>query len=617
MHRLIPPERFLALSLLLLFVSRSPAAEAPVLIELAATDVPAMRAAIDALRGEGGRALHVFPPNLVIGSVGEAETERLLERGVLRRVFVDPLPDAEIESMPIAERVAFSAFRRLRSETAPAPEGPMHGLPGIGTCGLPLPEAAGKTSDLDACTTTSPNLPLGADCFDTSEFFIGSVAVGVFLLESTGSAYDWSGAEITETTDGVVAGMDWWVSWGGVMADLTFYYDLHIQEPTTYEPITMSEFDEALWIREVMANIGYTPPTAFASCRYYNNDIRNAYETNWAFSMFICDSDSTVNQGLFTNNGYAHAYFGGPWLVMSRYCTWAYNWQNYHDAVPAHETGHIFYATDEYNGVLEFSGYYNQRDYAAPPLCLMNENSLIGPCNRSSRQVGWRDLDSNGVHEVLDMIPETTLDPYPTDPTGDDVLTYTGGAVVTTLDNLNPFGQRHDITLNRITDVKFRVDGGAWTSAIPTDGAFDDYAEDYYFDTPPLSAGTHIIEAQAVNTPGLTDTTFASDTVTVTASTVVAGSLPAVTPLRAAPNPMNPRASIAFSLSGAARGSLAVYSASGRLVRNLAETVFAAGGHEFVWDGRDDAGREVPSGAYFVRLVTGDRVESVRTLVIR
>ncbi len=368
----------------------------------------------------------------------------------------------------------------------------------------------------------------------------------------------------------------------------------------------------------MLADLGYTPASAWTAGRYYNNDIRNLFETNWAFSIFACDSDPSVNEGRFTNNGYAHAYFGGPWMVMARYCTWAYNWQNYFDAVPAHEAGHIFYATDEYNGVLEFSGYYNQRDYNQWVVCLMNENDLSGPCIRSARQVGWRDLDSNGVFEVLDVLPETALDPYPVDPTSEPVLNYTGSAFVTTLDNLNPWGQRHDITLNRIVDVKVRVGGGAWQSATAADGTFDDYTEDYFFATPFLPPGTHVVETYAVHSAGLADTTFARDTVTVEAPTaVVAGAPPAAQPLRAAPNPMNPSASVAFSLEEPAEGTLAVFSAGGRLVRDLARGSFGAGGHAYVWDGRDGAGRDAPSGVYFIRLRTTTRSESVRTLLVR
>ncbi len=214
MSRLGTESRRFVVSLALLALPFATASAAPVLFELNASDVPAMHEAILALRAEGARPLHVFPPNHVIAELGEASESRLRERGVVRALFADPLGDSEIDAKSTLDRIAHSAFRRLRTAPAPAPIDPMHPLPGIPTCGLPLPDALGKTADLDSCTTTTPNLPFGADCNDLSEFFIGSVAVGVFLLESAGSAYDWTPAEITETTDGVVAGMDHWIALG-------------------------------------------------------------------------------------------------------------------------------------------------------------------------------------------------------------------------------------------------------------------------------------------------------------------------------------------------------------------------------------------------------------------
>ena len=45
-----------------------------------------------------------------------------------------------------------------------------------------------------------------------------------------------------------------------------------------------------------------------------------------------------------------------------------------------------------------------------------------------------------------------------------------------------------------------------------------------------------------------------------------------------------------------------VYDVSGRLIRTLADRRFAAGTHELVWDGADDAGRRVARGLYFTHV---------------
>ncbi len=88
----------------------------------------------------------------------------------------------------------------------------------------------------------------------------------------------------------------------------------------------------------------------------------------------------------------------------------------------------------------------------------------------------------------------------------------------------------------------------------------------------------------------------------------VPGAIPALaTVLGAAhPNPFNPSTTIAFTLGAAGRATLVVYAVDGRLVRTLVDESLAAGPQQAVWDGRDDAGRVVASGAYLYRLSTSD-----------
>ncbi|MBK6901189.1 MAG: S8 family serine peptidase [bacterium] len=77
------------------------------------------------------------------------------------------------------------------------------------------------------------------------------------------------------------------------------------------------------------------------------------------------------------------------------------------------------------------------------------------------------------------------------------------------------------------------------------------------------------------------------------------------------PNPFNPRTEIRFELARDGAPRLAVYDVRGQLVRELlAGEPLAAGPHAVVWDGRDDAGREAPSGLYLARLLAeGVRLE--------
>ncbi len=71
------------------------------------------------------------------------------------------------------------------------------------------------------------------------------------------------------------------------------------------------------------------------------------------------------------------------------------------------------------------------------------------------------------------------------------------------------------------------------------------------------------------------------------------------------PNPFNPSTTIRFALPAAARASVRIYDAGGRLVRTLVDGDLGAAVHAVVWRGDDDAGRRVGSGVYFYRVKAG------------
>jgi hypothetical protein len=83
------------------------------------------------------------------------------------------------------------------------------------------------------------------------------------------------------------------------------------------------------------------------------------------------------------------------------------------------------------------------------------------------------------------------------------------------------------------------------------------------------------------------------------------------------PNPFNPRTTIPFVIDRAAEATLAVYDQAGREIAVLATGPFAAGAHAAVWDGRDALGRVVPSGVYFARLLTENRIETRKLTLLK
>lgn len=83
------------------------------------------------------------------------------------------------------------------------------------------------------------------------------------------------------------------------------------------------------------------------------------------------------------------------------------------------------------------------------------------------------------------------------------------------------------------------------------------------------------------------------------------------------PNPFNPMTTIAFSTPSRGRTALEIYDVSGRLVRTLVDGTLDAGRHERLWDGTDDAGREIGSGLYFYRVTFGEESKSRKMILVR
>ncbi len=84
------------------------------------------------------------------------------------------------------------------------------------------------------------------------------------------------------------------------------------------------------------------------------------------------------------------------------------------------------------------------------------------------------------------------------------------------------------------------------------------------------------------------------------------------------PNPFNPNTRMGFTLMQAARVELSIHDCRGRLLRSLISgDRREAGRHELNWNGRDDAGRELGSGVYFIRLRSGNLTLGRRMILLK
>jgi hypothetical protein len=86
---------------------------------------------------------------------------------------------------------------------------------------------------------------------------------------------------------------------------------------------------------------------------------------------------------------------------------------------------------------------------------------------------------------------------------------------------------------------------------------------------------------------------------------------------RVAPNPFNPRTTIAYVLAKTAVVELSVFDLRGRLVRRLVAEARRSGEHLVEWDGTDGHGRAVPSGRYVARMRAGDVVATRSLTLVR
>lgn len=333
-------------------------------------------------------------------------------------------------------------------------------------------------------------VPLGASDFNTGGFLLGSVGVTPVLFESDGTidpeSQDWSTQEIADLLAKVDEGVNWWsdtLDAMGTVHDLEFVIDdTFAVDPveTPYEPIDRSStfFDE--YVKDFMESLGYgDAPSLERAVQLFNHDQRAKLGTDWAFTIFVVDSSDDPD-GLFASGGQfsaAFAFAGGLFLVTP---------SSRPASTITHEMGHIFWARDEYPGGgswLDQRGYYNAQNLNAadnPTPGFEQQISIMRggfPLSQAFEQhfspestfalVGWRDSDGDGVFDLADV--PLDLDAVGYADADSSQYHFAGTASAVPLFNQNSSGVQSDMTLNRISEIQYRLDDGPWRVAATPD----------------------------------------------------------------------------------------------------------------------------------------------------
>jgi hypothetical protein len=585
------------------------------LVTVGGGDFSATRDAVRAIEAGGGCAKIVIPPHFIIADIPEGREAGLLASGLVSGTHGGLADPADFVAYGGTARHIVAAWNNVFMGQARR----------VGLEADPSPDAKPLVNDIEMPPDkyARPLQPPGADYYDVSEFMLGTVAVGVILPESDGTidpeTEDWTQEEMDQVASEIISGLNWLVTKAG-WRELAFYVVFDYQVPTGYEPIAGPATDQQLWANQCFTALGYG--SSYPGHPYVNA-LRDSLGTDWGMCVFVIDS-SNDGDGMFTDGWFGYAIPGGPKIVMT-YDNDGWGIANM-DAVLAHETCHVFYALDEHIAAgrpcTETSGYQaieNQNSMYPSGCatnviyCIMRGEPLASGrlCFYSKGQIGWNDTDNDSIPDILDTFPETTLPPYLPDPDTTQIPTYSGTAALTALANVNPWGSGHDITLNRIAKVEWRVDGSPWYDATPTDGDWGGATEDFYFTSAPLVNGQHIFEARAYHTYGNVDPTPGIDTLTIDRTSGVAPRVTAADiSIENRPNPFGSRVEITYSLPGeygkSVHASIRVYDVGGRQVANLLEGSRSPGADRLSWDGTHMGGGPAPSGIYFIELTAGD-----------
>ena len=360
------------------------------LLVLAEGDGPATHRAIGTIEGRGAQVLHRYGDRVLICAAGKASADALDAIPSVKGVHGAPINRLPKGASP-AEELGISAWNLRRSAgfAEAKADRPRDGQPWDHTGTVPdAPDGPGMTH----VTETEVVEQRGIFGSDLSPYLIGSVAVGLIIVDGPTADLKFSEAERTKVVAEVQEGLGWLAA-QEPRASVSFSYDIRSVAVDSVPNPSLTGYErlEAHWRDPALASLGYS--ASVLGVRQHAERIRRDLGTRWAYVA------------LFTKYPVNHfAYALKPKIVM-HYGNDGWGPDNI-DRVFTHETGHIFGAPDEYASsncscTAKFGWFREpngncQTCVTAPVDCLMAANTWSF-CRHTPIHFGWRDSNGDGT----------------------------------------------------------------------------------------------------------------------------------------------------------------------------------------------------------------------------
>ena len=337
------------------------------LVLLSTNDIDSANKARDYIINNDGEIFVLSPPHAMVGRINPAVADELLGKFGIESIFYRPV---SLEEIRYKDKQTVSLVKFFNYVTSGEFEKTFllyreKGEPLINDAlQRPLIDYGDYLRNLSDRGMNVVGLKEESDRFrgekygflspGNSDSLIGTVACCLFYVESDGSInsdqYTWTQAAFDLTYNQCLTGLSWWASNAqtrGISLSFTLFYYASPDTDQGYEPIVHSSSDDYLWINAIMSNLGYTTGSKFTRVDAFNTDLNNQAGTDWAYSVFIAYNPTGEGAAKrFTDDFFAYAYLGGPYTqLLYKNNGWSVSdiWR-----ILAHETGHIFWACDEY-----------------------------------------------------------------------------------------------------------------------------------------------------------------------------------------------------------------------------------------------------------------------------